>query len=183
MQYILLWNIKYLDSTFQEGGEKPLISVNYKFQGQTLFNSLRPKRICCHFTDDILKCIFLNEKVWISLIISLKFVPKVQINNISAMVQMAWCRPGDKPSSELMMVSLVMHICVTRPHWVKKAWKATCAQLNMFLIVEIWHVHMHEWVSVCVTKTISTIIVSDSWYLGGSFDNKPSAATYMTLST
>ena len=30
---------------------------------------------------------------------------------------MAWRRPGDKPSSEPMMVSLLTHICVTRPQW------------------------------------------------------------------
>ena len=41
------------------------------------------------------------------------------INNISALVQiMAWRRPGDKPLSEPMMVSLLTHICVTRPQWV-----------------------------------------------------------------
>ena len=32
---------------------------------------------------------------------------------------MAWRRPGDNPLSELMMVSLPTHICVTRPQWVK----------------------------------------------------------------
>ena len=31
---------------------------------------------------------------------------------------MAWRRPGDKPLSEPMMVSLPMHICVTQPQWV-----------------------------------------------------------------
>ena len=31
---------------------------------------------------------------------------------------MAWRRPGDKPLSEPMMVSLSTHICVTRPQWV-----------------------------------------------------------------
>ena len=31
---------------------------------------------------------------------------------------MAWRRPGDKSLSEPMMVSLLMHICVTRPQWV-----------------------------------------------------------------
>ena len=36
------------------------------------------------------------------------------------MVQiMAWRRPGDKPLSEPMMVSLLTHICVARPQWVK----------------------------------------------------------------
>ena len=31
---------------------------------------------------------------------------------------MAWRRPGDRPLSESMMVSLLMHICITRPQWV-----------------------------------------------------------------
>ena len=47
--------------------------------------------------------------------ISLKFVPKIRINNIPALVQiMAWRRPGGKPLSELMMVSLLTHICASR---------------------------------------------------------------------
>ena len=72
-----------------------------------------------HFADDILKCIFLNENVWIPIKISLKFVPKGPINNIPAMVQiMAWRRSGDKPLSEPMVVSLPTHICVARPQWV-----------------------------------------------------------------
>ena len=51
--------------------------------------------------------------------ISLKFVPKGQINNIPTLVQiMAWRRPGDKPLPELMMVSLMTDICITRPQWV-----------------------------------------------------------------
>ena len=31
---------------------------------------------------------------------------------------MAWRRPGNKPLSELMMVSLLTHICVTQSQWV-----------------------------------------------------------------
>ena len=84
-------------------------------------NSLRPRQKRRHLADDIFKCIFLNENVWIPINISLKFVPKGWINNIPALVQiMAWRRPGDKPLSEPMMVSLPTHICVTRPQWVKK---------------------------------------------------------------
>ena len=36
---------------------------------------------------------------------------------------MAWRRPGDKPLSEAMLVSLLTHKCVTRPQWVKKGFK------------------------------------------------------------
>ena len=83
-------------------------------------NSLRPRQNGRHFPDNIFKCIFLNEIVWNSLKISLKFVPMVRINNIPSLAQkMAWSRPGDKTLSEPMMVSLLMHICITRPQWVK----------------------------------------------------------------
>ena len=79
-------------------------------------NTLRPRQNGRHFPDDIFKCIFLNQSIWISIAISLKFVPKGAINNISALVQiMAWRRSGDKPLSEPMMISLPTHICVTRP--------------------------------------------------------------------
>ena len=82
-------------------------------------NTLRPRPNGRHFPDDIFKCIFLNENVWILINISLKFVPKGLINNIPALVQiMAWRRPGDKPLSEPMLVRLLTHICVTRPQWV-----------------------------------------------------------------
>ena len=40
---------------------------------------------------------------------------KGSIDNIPALVQlMAWCRPGEKPLSEPMVVRLRTHICVTR---------------------------------------------------------------------
>ena len=49
-------------------------------------NTLRPRQDGRHFADDIFKYIFLNENVLISIKISLKFVPKGQINNIPALV-------------------------------------------------------------------------------------------------
>ena len=86
----------------------------------TSFNTLRPRRNRRHFADDILKCIFFNENVLISINISLKFIPKGPVNNIPALVQiMAWRRPGDKPLSEPMMIISLTHICVTWPQWVK----------------------------------------------------------------
>ena len=53
----------------------------------------------------ISKWIFLNENARNPIKISLKFVPRGLINNIPSLVQiMAWCRSGDKPLSEPMMV-------------------------------------------------------------------------------
>ena len=82
-------------------------------------NTLRPRQNGCHFADDTFKRIFLKENVTILIKISLKFVPKSPIDNVPALFQiMAWRRPGDKPLSEAMMVSLLTHICVARPQWV-----------------------------------------------------------------
>ena len=82
-------------------------------------NTLRLSQNGRHFPDNLLKCIFLKENVWIVIKISLKIVPEGPVNNIPALVEiMAWRRPGDKPLSEQMMGCLLMHIGVTRPRWV-----------------------------------------------------------------
>ena len=77
---------------------------------------------------------FLESKCMNSLKISLKFVPTVRINNIPAVVQiMAWRRPGDKPLSEPMTVSLLTHKCVTRPQLLTH-WTCVHPSLTRFII-------------------------------------------------
>ena len=49
-------------------------------------NSSPPGQNGCHFADDIFRCIFLNENFCILFKISLKFVPKGPIDNISTLV-------------------------------------------------------------------------------------------------
>ena len=101
-------------------------------------NSLRPRPNRRHFADDIFKCIFENENEWISIKISLKFVPKGPIYNNPALVQiMAWRRPGDKPLSEPMMVSLLTHICVTRPQWVNSLAPEKCDCIDELVIFKL----------------------------------------------
>ena len=57
-------------------------------------NLLRPRQNSRYFEDDIFTCIFLNENLWILINVSLKFVPKEEINNNPTLVQiMAWQRP------------------------------------------------------------------------------------------
>ena len=59
---------------------------------------MRPRQNGHHFTD-VFKCIFFNEKVWIEIEISRKFVPKGSIYNKSPLIHvMAWRHTGDKPS-------------------------------------------------------------------------------------
>ena len=49
-------------------------------------DTLRSRQYGRHFADDKLKCIFWNKKTQISITISLKFVPRCQINNMPALV-------------------------------------------------------------------------------------------------
>ena len=106
----------YIIRTNEDQGE----AQNMHITKLSIINTLRPRQNGCHFLDDVFKCIFLNENVWIWIKISLKFVPKGPHNNIPSLVQiMAWRRPGDKPLSEAMIVSLLTHICITVPQWVK----------------------------------------------------------------
>ena len=119
---------------FAHGTTAVHLRENLKFQFMSIFldfylllrpcvgnvNTLRPRQNGRHFADDTLNRIFVNENVRSLIEFSLKFVPKGPINNISVLVQiMAWRRPGDKPLSEPMIVCLLMHICVTRPQWIK----------------------------------------------------------------
>ena len=98
-------------------------------------DTLRPRQNDRPFADDIFKCIFLNENVWM-IMISLKFVSEVRINNIPALVQiMAWRRPGDKPLSEPMVVRFTTHICVTRPQWVNVLDQIICWKYNYHIYI------------------------------------------------
>ena len=86
----------------------------------------------------------MNENVRTLSKISLKFVPKGPINNNPALVKiMAWRRPGDKPLSDPMMVSLLTHICVTRPQWVNSDVQYLLSHLlstsfNLVLILKLY---------------------------------------------
>ena len=95
------------------------LSTLRTLSSKALLNTLRTRQNGRHFADHIVIYICVNENVWIAIDISIKFVPKDQINNIPAVVQItAWRRPSDQPLSEPMMLSLLTHICVTRPQWV-----------------------------------------------------------------
>ena len=87
-----------------------------------LVNSSTLDQMTAILADDILKCIFLNDNVWILIKTSLNFVPDVPINNIPALVQiMAWRRPGDKTLTEQILVRLPTFIYVTPPRLVNKS--------------------------------------------------------------
>ena len=89
---------------------------------QISFNTWRPRWNGRHFADDI----FLNENVWISLKISLAFVPKFRINNIPALVMiMAWRSTCATPLPEPLMVNLLTHM---GKHTEAK-WR-TCVSVN-----------------------------------------------------
>ena len=69
-----------------------------------LLTNLPLEKMAAILADDTFNYIFLNEKFFILIKISLKFVPKGPIDNNPAWVQvMAWRRIDDKPLSKLML--------------------------------------------------------------------------------
>ena len=120
----------------------------------------------CDFADNIIKCMFLNTNVSIVIKISLNFIPKGSIDNIPALVhKMAWCRPGDKPLSEPMMVSLRMCICITWLQWVKY-----CAIDSLSWL---WHheviykTPIHRWIHFFRVKLMTYFYLSLSHWIDG----------------
>ena len=99
-------------------------SMKHNYLWETLFKTLSVRTNVCHFSVNISNAIFFNENAWISIKISLRFVPKDQINNIPAFVWIIIrCQLGDKPLSEQVMVSLTMHTCTTQP---QQGWYVLC---------------------------------------------------------
>ena len=95
---------------------------------------------------------------------------------------MAWRRPGDKPLSEPMMVSLLTHICVTRPQWVKylSSLKGGGSLKSTLWIIMIWQnqmlnasIHFHIWQ---VSRQLSCgdtnmNMIRNTWPVFGNFVN------------
>ena len=98
------------------------LAINHCFNGLKLkwpeviissFNTLRSWQNRHHFADDMCKWIFLNENLLISLKISLKFAPKVRINNIPAWVQvMAWHTGTDQATGHYLNQWWLVYWCI-----------------------------------------------------------------------
>ena len=83
------------------------------------------------------------------------------INNIPALVQIiAWCRSGDKPLYESMMVRLPTHMYVTGPQWVNcpstTLWTryANCGPVYSTMVMSlVYHGCELSWVVLLVSVT------------------------------
>ena len=72
------------------------------------------------------------------------------INNIPALFQiMAWRRPGNKPLSEPIMVSLLTHICITRLQWVNKEIKSV---ISTWCWCQECNGYISSWRLICIGK-------------------------------
>ena len=123
-------------------------------------NTLRPRQNGRHFADAVFKRIFFNENVWISIKISLKFVPKGPINKIPALFQiMAWRRPGDKSLSEAVLVSLLTHKCVARPQWVEAC-----------IAILAKRIHIHPFTIGAIFTNFDNDYIAFTYHLRGWWD-------------
>ena len=116
-------------------------------------NTLRPRQNGRHFPDGIFKWIFLNKNVWIWINISLKFFLGGPINNVPAFVQtMAWLHYLNQ-----WWPGLVIHICTTRPHLVKKY----CTILDLWWNSGFFNNHNPiyiQWISIWVLNPMISFL-------------------------
>ena len=158
-----------------------------RYPGVTLYilNSLRPRQNRRHFAEDVFKCIFLTENVRISIKISLKFVPKGPINNNPALVHiMAWRWSGDRPLSEPMMNSLLTHICVTRPKWVKCRIDTFHKQIirNTLSALKCFGGILFYTKSVSISLNIIIVLLKKRWSFCFNNTNTSPSATIVQIS-
>ena len=126
-------------------------------------NSSPPAQNGCQLADNIFKCISVNENFCILLQMSLKFVPKGSINNMSALVQvMAWRKTGDRPLPEPWWPSSLVYMCGTRGRWVNEhcvhqdaRWTNTPATMNQ----QFEQPYFHKWVCCCYLCTSKLWII------------------------
>ena len=129
-----------------------------------------------HFANDIFQWIFLNANVWISIVISLKFVPNGQFCNIPSLVQLiVWRRSDDKPLSEPMIVNLLTHICVTRPKWAIKKYTSNVSIVKFYIsycFVELFVCQETSSIAVYVLFEVdlTRIIFQDTFHILVYFD-------------
>ena len=107
------WNVQHFHVCFDSN------HLNcHNYNSPEKFNTFRLRQNGRHFPDNIFKCIFFSENVWISLKISLRFVPNGPINNIPALVQIMAYR--------LVIWTNGGWFVVTRPQWVKTSLRLLC---------------------------------------------------------
>ena len=73
---------------------------------------------------------------------------------------MVWCRRGDNLLSEPMMVSLLMHKCVTRPQWVKTLDARISAWYRPNSPEIFWSQRQRGWLSLITVPHHSDVIMS-----------------------
>ena len=89
-----------------------------RVEDETKWPKVRRRHFQMHFLE--WKCMDFDFNI------QLNFVPNGLINNSPSLIQiLAWCRLGDKPLSEPMVVSLLTHMCVTRSQGVSN-YRYTC---------------------------------------------------------
>ena len=138
----MFYGENYLYSRDRQLGESPSVSRNLRINlvwhcilspcwgrrgvgwvGTGGVNTLRLRQNGTHFTDNILKYIFVNENFWFSYKIALKWVPCDLSDDQSALVEvMIWHWIGDKLSPQPMMIPFTnAYQCISLPKWVNHA--------------------------------------------------------------
>ena len=121
-------------------------------------------KCCCrldkmadNLADDIFRCIFVNENIWMLNKISSKYVWECQIDNKSTLIRVtAWRRAGDKPLPE-PMDALVSDIFRLPPVRISPVWERRELVLFVHRIPFFWtssNITKCKWISMFLIYTL-----------------------------
>ena len=104
----------------------------------------------------------LIENIWISINISLNFLPKDPMNKIPALLKVIACsRPGDKPFIGPVRVSLLMHICISQLKRVNYLFCTSELLYNMQYHVLTDHLNLRPKYNIHIFFTIFIYLCSN----------------------
>ena len=130
-------------------------------------NTWRLRQNGHHFPEDISNAFSWMKMHEFRVRLHWSLFPRAQLTIFQHLVQiMAWRRPDDKTLSEPMMVSLLTHICVTRPQWVKP-YNHIYAQLFSIQTIYLWSVTMYN--------------ITRQWYQISRYDHQTIQSTSLPL--
>ena len=133
-------------------------------------NTLRPRLDGCHFADNILVYMFLNERLWISNKISLKYVPLGSIDKKN-IIGSDNGLPNGQQAIFWTNDGIVYWRCVTRPRWSYKHSKGIIQHSRVYISSDMlcndYVSYRMVWQTISISRNVRTdlglIVSSRVW--------------------
>ena len=159
------WSIPWAILTGREGHlSRPCVILRRWLSSEVIivFKTLRPRPKGRRFADDSDRFVFCYVNCCILIQISLQFVPRGPVNDITELVKIIWHQTGDRPLSDKWWCSLFKLIHASLPPNFKRIWFFTpnhshSKRCNKRLVCILKRSPVYHWPSVCTLEVTSAV--------------------------